>query len=355
MSTVGKRMCFPAIIGLFAFAFAFGGCNSAKQQPAESAVTPKPAQTTDSAKPKAQSAATPESPEKDLAHELEEVNEKPRDLGPPLVENAESLKRLHPEQPIWIDRPNRRVVLQGEVCSAGYPLEFFATYSSKAYESVLSVNVTPSIVHAALLALGAVPGHPARFQPDFRPPTGTEIAIELRWKDEQGNVQSAPAQHWIRNTKTKQELDRNWVFAGSLFVTDETTGKRFYQADAGDFICVLSLSTAMLDLPMRGYGALEARSYEAFAEHLPPAGTPVTMLLKPILSKSDRQRANAKPEKVEPPVTNVQRDEMEQKAIAAAEPWLGLVDQGQYSRSWETAADYFKSIMGRHEFIDLLN
>ena len=40
----------------------------------------------------------------------------------------------------------------------------------------------PRLIHAGLLATGAKPGHPARFQPEFTPPTGTEIAIELRWK-----------------------------------------------------------------------------------------------------------------------------------------------------------------------------
>jgi len=106
----------------------------------------------------------------------------------------------------------------------------------------------------------------------------------VRWKDDKGKVQSAPAQRWIRNINTKKELDVNvnWVFAGSQFVTDETTGKKYYQADSGECICVLSLPSAMLDLPIRSYGAIEARAFEAFAEHLPPTGTPTTVLMKPI-------------------------------------------------------------------------
>ena len=103
-------------------------------------------------------------------------------------------------------------------------------------------------------------------------------------------MQSAPAQDWIRNIKTKKALDTNWVFAGSSFVTDETTGKKYYQADSGELICVLSLPTAMLDLPILSYGAIEARLFEAFAEHLPPPGTPVTILLKPILSGKPRAK-----------------------------------------------------------------
>ena len=35
-------------------------------------------------------------------------------------------------------------------------------------------------------------------------------------------------------------------------------------------------------------------------------------------------------------------DRTQQKAVEAAKKWLALVDQGEYGKSWETAADYFK-------------
>lgn len=239
----------------------------------------------------------------------------------------------------------------GEVCKAGYPLEFFATYSNRSYEAALSVNVTPSIVHAGLLATGAEPGHPAKFEPEFVPPTGTEVAIEVRWKDASGKVKSAPAQEWIRNIKTKKPLESNWVFAGSFFVTDEATGKKYYQADSGELICVLNLPTAMLDLPIRSYGAIEARSFEAFEEHLPPAGTPVTILLKPILG----DKASAAAKAVVVPPVDTPHPEFEKKAIETAELWLALVDKGEYSRSWETAAEFLKENIERKDFVHALN
>ena len=73
------------------------------------------------------------------------------------------------------------------------------------------------------------------------------------------------------------------------------TGKQYYQADSGELICVLSLPTAMLDLPISGYGAIKARSFEAFEEHLPPQGTPVTLVLKPILSAKSARRPEKRP------------------------------------------------------------
>lgn len=363
MSTVARPSGVLTAVGLFAVVIFLSGCpaSSEKSTKRESATESKD---TAAAKPNAyakperkveeqplsetKAAAKPSSPEKDLSAELEEVSEKPRDLGQPLVDDLAKLMRLDPKQPVWIDPKNKQIVMLGEVCKAGYPLEFFATYSNRSYEAVVSVNVTPSIVHAGLLATGAEAGHPAKFEPEFVAPTGTEVAIEVRWKDDKGKVQSVPAQHWIRNIKTKKELDSNWVFAGSQFVTDETTGKKYYQADSGELICVLSLPTAMLDLPIRSYGAIEARSFEAFEEHLPPGGTPVTILLKPVLGGKP---VTQKPREVASPL----RAEAEKKAVESAEPWLALVDQGQYARSWETASEFLKNSVDRKSFVKALN
>jgi hypothetical protein len=266
-------------------------------KPETSAKPDTPAKPETSAKPES------ETPETELTETLEKIEKKPRDLGPPLVENADGLKRLDPEQPVWIDPKNKQVVLIGEVCKAGYPLEFFATYSNRAYEAVVAVNVKPSIIHAGLVAVGAEAGHPAKFQDEFVPPAGTEVAIDVHWKDAEGKTQSARAQEWIRNIQTKKPMEGNWVFAGSSFWTDEE-GKRHYSADAGDMICVLNLPTALLDVPMRSYSALESRTFEAFAERLPPAGTPVTLVLKPILKPKEDKPAEEPGKDVNPAETN---------------------------------------------------
>ena len=201
----------------------------------------------------------------------------------------------------------------------------------------MSVNVKPSIVHAGLLAIGAKPGHPAQFQPRFIPPTGTEIAIEVRWKDAGGKVQSAPAQDWIRNVKTKKALDTNWVFAGSMFVTDETTGKEYYQADSGELICVLSLPTAMLDLPIRSYGAIESRRSRRSRSIFPRQARRTTSVEADPIGQARVRAGASRRQRTPPPTTDT--PEAEQKAVDAAEPWLALVDRGQYTQSWETAAE----------------
>jgi hypothetical protein len=232
---------------------------------------PSPAAPTKSAKP---AAATEEAGEKPAA---------PRDLGSPLVDNVKGLTRLDPVLPIWLDGQRKQVVFLAETCRADYPLEFFVTFRDRGYESCLVTDVKPSLVHAGLLAAGAKPGKPVQFDPVYAPPTGTPIQIEVRWKDKDGKLHTAPAQQWIRNVKTRKAMDVNWVFAGSGFGKDPQTQRSVYWGDGGDFIAVLNLPTATLDIPVESSSALESRTYEGFVDNIPPKGTPVTVVLKPVL------------------------------------------------------------------------
>jgi copper chaperone CopZ len=211
----------------------------------------------------------------------------PANLGEPLVDDPKTLQRLDKTSPVWLDKGLKAVVLLGTTCKAGYPLEFFATYPDRSYESVVSVYTKPSVVHAALLALGATPGKPVAYEPAFIPPSGNVVEIDVAWRDAAGKRQKARAQDWIRDIKTKKPLDVAWVFAGSRFYEDKETGSRSYLADRGDFISVLNLPTALLDVPIKSVSALESRMFEG-APSLPAAGTPVTIILKPKLDAAKK-------------------------------------------------------------------
>ena len=43
-------------------------------------------------------------------------------------------------------------------------------------------------------------------------------------------------------------------------------------------------------------------------------------------------------------------DEAEKQALAAAESWLALVDDGKYAESWDAAAEYLKNAVGKDAF-----
>jgi hypothetical protein len=220
-----------------------------------------------------------------------EPQPKPRDLGPPLVDNLNDLKQLG-KFAAWLDPKHKQVVLVGEACKAGYGLEFLITTHERAYESVIVIDARQhgpgemslfKRIQLVLILIGAKPGHPAYYKDDKTTlATGDEIAIEVRWKNKDGKVQRADARTWIRDVKTKKSPEKNWVFAGSRFADDGEGGKRF-MADGGDFVCVLNNPIAMLDLPMVSSSAIEDRMFEANPDVVPPAETPVTILLKPIV------------------------------------------------------------------------
>jgi hypothetical protein len=138
--------------------------------------------------------------------------------------------------------------------------------------------------------LGAEPVHPVKFVPEFQPPAGTEIDITVQWLDQAGKWQEIRAQEWVKDVKTGKEMTHPWVFAGSGFGTDET-GRQKYLAEFGDFICVSNFSTAMLDIPVESTQANEGLLFEAFTDRIPALGTPVRLILKPKLEKSNEERA----------------------------------------------------------------
>jgi hypothetical protein len=159
-------------------------------------------------------------------------------------------------------------------------LEMFACPAgTKEHESVVAVHARAQVVHAALLAIGLEPGHPVSFQPKFSPPEGPEIRVEVHWLNDQQGWEKSLGQQWVLDEANQQVLGQSWLFAGSSFWTDEATGTRYYQAEAGDFICVSNFSTAMLDLPIESSQNDAQRSYVANTKRIPPLGTPVRLIL----------------------------------------------------------------------------
>lgn len=193
---------------------------------------------------------------------------------------------LSRDQPVWIDPKENSVITEGQIALREGMLEMFAcTRNTKEHESIVSVNTKAFLVHAALLRLGAEVGHPVQFQPEFKPPAGTEIEVLVRWIDDKGKTQQARAQDWIKDLKTKKAMEYPFVFAGSLFWVDPDTNKKYYQAERGDFVCVANFGTAMLDIPVKSSKSNEELEFEAFTEKIPPLGAPVQVVFKPKLKK----------------------------------------------------------------------
>lgn len=191
-----------------------------------------------------------------------------------------------------INGDKRRVLVQAFVCLRMGQLEQFLTRKrTKEHEAILAAEVDAREIHAALLLTGAEPGSPVQFRPKYQPASGSLIRVLLRYEKD-GNTLTVPAQHWIRNIKTKKDMDFDWVFAGSQLIPDplDKNKKPFYAANDGDVICLSNFETAMLDLPIPSTGSNDDLFFEAHTERLPPVDTPVTVILEllPLEKKGKR-------------------------------------------------------------------
>lgn len=223
------------------------------------------------------------------------------DLTPvklPKLPKPAGATRLSPKYDVWIDPQRGAVLVDGQVSLRRGMLEMFACIrNTKEHESVVTADTQAFLVHAALLRLGAEAGHPAQFVPEFKPPAGTEIEVTVEWRDAEGKEHTARAQDWIRDVKTGKAMTYPFVFAGSRFWTDEETGKQYYQAEGGDFICVSNFGTAALDIPVESSQSNDALEFETFTEQIPPLGTPVRLVLTPVLKKAEGREQKAESQK----------------------------------------------------------
>jgi hypothetical protein len=273
--------------------------NSAKSD-AEKAPAVKDAATNSQAQPTESNKDTSDAskavmPTQERANANDDVAiERRQPTPPPKLPPPPDAQRLDPDFEVWIDPKAGVVIVDGQISLREGMLEMFAcTRNTKEHESIISANTRAFLVHAALLRLGAEPGHPVRFMPEYSPPAGTEIEINVQWKDENGKERTIRAQDMVKDIRTDKAMTHPFVFAGSLFWKDEETGQQFYAAEGGDFICVSNFASAMLDIPVESSQSNDQLEFVAFTERIPPLGAPVRMFLKPKL-KNDDDKARAK-------------------------------------------------------------
>ncbi len=134
------------------------------------------------------------------------ADERPSDRPPPppqalslSIEPGPTAKPLNPAQTVWLDVAHKKVILRGQLCLREGLLEMLVCkQQTKEHESIISIDADAYVIHAALMALGAKPGTPVRFQPEFQPPTGQKIEIFVSWTDEYGRPHRYAAQQLIR-------------------------------------------------------------------------------------------------------------------------------------------------------------
>lgn len=118
---------------------------------------------------------------------------------------------------VLVDLKGKRLLLQGEVVLREGMLEMLlCRKQTKEHESILSVDAKAQLIHAGLISLGAEPGSPAKFVPEYKAATGQQISIFLTWTDANGKVHRDPAQSWIRHATRRYFIQKLEAFPKGL-------------------------------------------------------------------------------------------------------------------------------------------
>jgi hypothetical protein len=215
-----------------------------------------------------------------------EPAEPPEAPPKPPEKPAVEAKKVQVGRNVWLEiqGDRRRVLLAASVCLRQGQLEqLLCRKHTKEHEAILTADLDARDIHTALLAAGAKPGTPVRYEPKFQAPSGSRIKVSLQYQDK-GKLVTVPAQRWVREMTTRKDLAYDWVFAGSVLVPDPDNKDRppFYAANSGDVICVSNFESAMLDLPINSPKDNSELAFEAHTERIPPLDTKVTVILEAV-------------------------------------------------------------------------
>jgi hypothetical protein len=264
-----------------------------------------------------------EDPARDEDSSLSRREQEEQAKSTPYLPAPENGKRLSEKGRAWIDRDKGEVYVDGRISLRKGLLEMFACPpNTKEHESIVSVQSEAFVIHAGLLAVGAETGTPVVFTPEYKPPTGTKVEIDVIWKDKEGKEQKVRAQDWIRDARTKKAMELPWVFAGSGFWKNEELGTSGYLAEDGDLVCVANFSTAMLDVPAEMTNDNSGLLFEAWTERIPPLGWPVRLVFRPVLDDDAKKGDEKKnePAKTEPATKPETKPEAKPATPAAGNP-----------------------------------
>ncbi len=122
-----------------------------------------------------------------------------------------NMTRIAKESRVWADRKAKRVVVDGYIALRAGQLEMLACPSgTKEHESVVAVFAKAQIVHAALLAIGGKAGTRVAWEPNYQPPTGSEVQVIALWKDADGknktSTHGSGSTNWNRKRYTEKPI-----------------------------------------------------------------------------------------------------------------------------------------------------
>lgn len=143
--------------------------------------------------------------------------------NPDKPEAADGAVPLNPQKTVLIDKARKRLLLKTRVAQREALLEMFLCKAgTKEHETVVAIDSDAYVIHAGLLAIGAEPGKPVQYQPEYKPPTGQIIDIFVNWTDEDGRPHRRKAQEWIRHVTRRYYVAPLKALPEGFKMPDET-------------------------------------------------------------------------------------------------------------------------------------
>ncbi len=121
---------------------------------------------------------------------------------PAEIFKSDKLTPLNQKNTVFLDLPNKRLLLKTHVCLDRGMLEMLLCLKqTKEHESIVTVDAKAFTIHTGLLALGCEPGKAATYEPKFQPASGQNIDIFMHYVDTEGKLRRVEAGKWIRNSR----------------------------------------------------------------------------------------------------------------------------------------------------------
>ena len=179
---------------------------------------------------------------------------------------------------VVVDTHKKEITVHGEIniASDDTIIEFFACGTrGPSHESILMLDTEPLFLFTALGLLDLEAGMNLEVQGDPRDPEGSHVQIWVEW--EQGNkVVSRPARDLVWNVMSGQPMQKtHWVFTGGRLAKNQLTSQLTH-----NIIAVYRDPDSLINNPLPG--GTDDRTYLVNTDVVPPKGTKVKVIIRPI-------------------------------------------------------------------------
>lgn len=200
-----------------------------------------------------------------------------------------------------LDAKKREVRLDATVCLDRGILEYFICVSGRPqtfeHESAFSTRCTPSVLHLALLAIGA---EPCPYEADldweksWSKKPASRIRVKVEYVQDGKLIQREASEMLATRNDNVGKLPDFWIFTGSYFGHHD--GKPIYAADSSGGIAGFCQDNASIMQTEKSFGnpynGSEA-GLEINRKHMPPRGTKVQLVFS-LITDEVREAQKAK-------------------------------------------------------------